>query len=381
MPIVPHRGNLSDVRILWYGKWHPEDGNYAYLRQVTRRLADRGHTVGVVYHGPGRLNEEARDSRIEYMPLPSLHTDPPWTVESPGTARAMERWVAELSPDVVHASLPISTLDLRLPTLLAEADVPYVVTFHVSFARSVSSATVVSAGTYAMYRKVLGAASGVIAFGPEQRGWLRRFASVDDERIHEVPNGVNAVRFCPGTSEWRQSVRERFVVGYVGRRAPEKNLDELCKGFLAARLEDARLVIVGPGQSDGLVRRFGREPSITVLDQMTDRTAVADLMRGLDVFVLPSYIEGMSMSLLEAMASGVVPVATDVGEHHSLVDGCGVLLQTTGIAEGVSRALVELSTHPERRATLAEAARARARRRGWDRTTDAIVEVYRKVTV
>ena len=128
-----------------------------------------------------------------------------------------------------------------------------------------------------------------------------------------------------------------------------------------------------------LRRKFGRAASITMLDFIKDRGEVADLMRGLDVFVLPSLIEGFSLALLEAMASGAVPVATDVGEHHSLVDGCGVLLHPARAGEGVRRALVELAAHPERARTLAEASRARARRRGWGRTTSEIMDIYRKV--
>jgi glycosyltransferase involved in cell wall biosynthesis len=81
--------------------------------------------------------------------------------------------------------------------------------------------------------------------------------------------------------------------------------------------------------------------------------------------------------LLEAMACGVVPVATDVGEHHSLVDGCGVLVDAGRPLEGLVRALTELARHPERRKTLGVASRNRARRLGWERATHALLDLYR----
>lgn len=339
-----------------------------------------GHTIAVAYHGRDDLNASARDSRIEYLPLPSMYPGPGWAVESLATTRAMERHIKTYRPDVVHGSFRVGTFDLRLPTVCARLDIPLVVTFHVSFARGMSTAAVSSAASYSFYRKALNSCAAIAAFGPLQRRWLKRLSGVDQDRVYEIPHGVNHIRFCPGHSDWREGIEESFIVGYVGRFAPEKNLEALCQGFLQAGVKDARLVLMGQGPSSGKLRRkFNGHESISLLDPITDRARVADLMRGLDLFVLPSHIEGLSLSMLEAMASGVVPVATDVGEHHSLVDGCGVILNPARATEGVRRILIELATHPDRRRSLAAAARARARRRGWDRTTSEILDLYRKV--
>ncbi len=377
---MPHRGKVVHVRILWYGKWSPVDGNYAYLRQISRRQADMGHTVAIAYHGRDDLNTSARDDRIEYYSLPAIHPGPTWAIESLATPRSFEHILRTFRPDVVHGSLRVGTFDTRLSTLCARHDVPLFLTFHVSFSRSISRASIASIAAYTYYRQVLSSAAAVVAFGPQQRRWLERFGGVDAEHVHEVPHGVNHVRFCPGASEWREGLTEQFVVGYVGRLAPEKNLDALCQAFLQAELDDAKLVFVGHGSASAKLERvYGKQESIDFLGVLSDRVRVADLMRGLDVFVLPSQIEGFSLSLLEAMASGVVPVATDVGEHHSLVDGCGVLIEPGRAAEGITRALSELTRHPERRKTLAVAARNRARRLGWDRTTRELMDLYRSV--
>lgn len=339
-----------------------------------------GHSVAVAYHGRDDLNARARDSRIDYFGLPSIHPGPTWAVESMSTQQAMEGVVRNFRPDVIHASLQMGTFDRRLPSLCAQFDVPLVVTFHVSFARAINRSTAKSVATYSLYRNLLSSAAAVVALGPHQRAWLQRFGGVHEERVHEIPHGVNHVRFYPGQSEWRESFKESLLVGYVGRFAPEKNLDALCQGFVQAGLEDARLVMVGQGESARrLEQAWGDVPKISFLGHIADRTQVAELMRGLDVFVLPSRIEGLSLSLLEAMASGVVPVATDVGEHHSLVDGCGVLLNPARATVGITRALVELTAHPERRRTLAVASRNRARRRGWERTTSELLDLYRSL--
>jgi glycosyltransferase involved in cell wall biosynthesis len=356
------------------------DGNYAYVSQVTRRQADRGHAIAVAYHGRDDLNESNRDARIDYRALPALYPGPAWAVESLATWRTLEQQIRAFKPDVIHGSLRVGTFDMRLPSLCARWDIPLVLTFHVSFARSINPATAASAAGYAFYSRVLNAAAAVVAMGPQQRQWLTKLAHVEESRIYEIAHGVNYVQYCPGPSMWRQNLSEELVVGYVGRIAPEKNLEALCEGFLDAQLPSARLVLVGQGPSwDKLHQQFGDHPAIDLVGAINDRSELADVMRGLDVFVLPSLIEGFSLSLLEAMASGVVSVVTDVGEHHRLVEGCGVLVHPSRAAPEISRALVELAAHPDRRRTLAAASRLRASRLSWDRTAAEILSVYRRV--
>ena len=334
----------------------------------------------MTFFGREDLNRRARDERIRYFSLPSIYPGPSWAVASLATPRAFEQLLRSFRPDVVHASLRVGSFDHRLPSICARHDIPLVVTFHVSFSRTLSRSSLASAGVYTYYRPVLSSAAIVVAFGPQQRRWLERFGNVASERIREVSHGVNHVRFCPGESRWRRGIEESFVVGYVGRFAPEKNLDALCRAFIEAQLDDARLVLVGQGPSLAkLQKAYGSYDSITFMGSIVERDRLADLMRGLDVFALPSQIEGFSLTLLEAMASGVTPIATDVGEHHSLVDGCGVLVDPRNTVEGFIRGLSELARHPERRKTLAVAARNRARRLGWNQTARGLLDVYREV--
>jgi glycosyltransferase involved in cell wall biosynthesis len=123
-------------------------------------------------------------------------------------------------------------------------------------------------------------------------------------------------------------------------------------------------VIVGDGpERDALgahIRARGLEDSVHLVGEARDVPAI---LREFDVFALPSKAEGTSMSVLEAMASGIPVVASAVGGTPDLLDQgrCGVLVPPNDVS-ALADALVDLLRAPDRRRALAAAARARVAR-------------------
>jgi len=163
--------------------------------------------------------------------------------------------------------------------------------------------------------------------------WLTRTVGIPRVRIAQIYNGVDDRRFQPrkgasvalGPEGFLPA--DAFVIGTVGRMETVKNQLLLVRAFL--RLLDlvpdarkrARLVIVG----DGILR----EESLSLLRAAKaerlawlpgERSDIPEIMRALNVFVLPSLAEGISNTILEAMASGLPIVATRVGGNPELVD-------------------------------------------------------------
>jgi sugar transferase (PEP-CTERM/EpsH1 system associated) len=162
--------------------------------------------------------------------------------------------------------------------------------------------------------------------------WLIRAARIPADRVTRIYNGVNSARFCPGTD--RKWVLEEagftgpdpFVVGTVGRMQPVKDQLTLVRGFINAvsALPESRtrlrLALIG----DGPLRK-------QCLDLLTgaglaglawspgERNDIPELLRAMDLFVLPSISEGTSNTILEAMACGVPVLATRVGGNPELV--------------------------------------------------------------
>lgn len=120
-------------------------------------------------------------------------------------------------------------------------------------------------------------------------------------------------------SRWK--AENRFVVGYIGQLIPRKGLDVLLEAF--ARLAEPRkmLAIVGEGpqraELEALVGRLGLQEQVAFLGFREDRLA---LLKGFDVFVLPSRLEGIPRCLMESMAARVAVIASDIPGCRDLVE-------------------------------------------------------------
>jgi len=167
-------------------------------------------------------------------------------------------------------------------------------------------------------------ADAVIVPTPELRADIERRVGNPAE-IHLIPNGVDIARFAPGVRTQPGGTR----VLYVGRLSPEKNLETLVAAAakLAPRLE-ARLTFVGDGPLRERLRAAATELGVRLeLVPSVDHRELPRIYGGADVFVLPSFTEGHSKVLIEAMSCGLPCVASDIVANRSvLADGDAGLL-------------------------------------------------------
>jgi sugar transferase (PEP-CTERM/EpsH1 system associated) len=172
-----------------------------------------------------------------------------------------------------------------------------------------------------------------VAVSKDIAHWLRERVGVEERRIRQIYNGVDSGRFNPAgplPSDWpwpREEAMRPTVIGTVGRLDPIKNQIGLLEAF--ARLQGLagasqgrlRLVIVGAGPEEARLRNAAQGLGIAPLVWFAGARADApDLLRGIDIFVLPSLNEGISNTILEAMASGRPVVAARVGGNGELID-------------------------------------------------------------
>jgi len=191
-------------------------------------------------------------------------------------------------------------------------------------------------------------------------------------RIAVIHNGVDSKRFCPDV-ERRNRIRQELglsdaerVIGCVANLLPVKDhrtlLDSL--GSVSEVHDGWRLLLVGEGPE--------RPALQAVVDARPDWSRrvlflgsserVPDLLRAMDVFVLPSVAEGICNSLLEAMATGLPVVATAVGGNPEVVvDGESGFLFMAGDVAGLAGRLIELLNDPARRTELSSGAMNRVR--------------------
>lgn len=205
-------------------------------------------------------------------------------------------------------------------------------------------------------------------------------------RVQRICNGVDTQRFKPGAEappDWPYRRGEHLVVGAVGRMQAVKDPLNLVDAFLRLReLRPAdwprlRLAMLGGGPLLEAARaRLAEAGAAGQAWLPGDRGDVAALLPQFDVFALPSQAEGISNTLLEAMACGCAPVATDVGGNPELVqsgEGGNGLLVPSCDSGALAAALARLVGDAPLRARLAEASLARARA---EFSLDTMVSAY-----
>jgi glycosyltransferase involved in cell wall biosynthesis len=171
---------------------------------------------------------------------------------------------------------------------------------------------------------------------------------IDPDRVVRIPNGQDDGVHRPASAEERAALRARLglpendvLVLYAGRFARYKGVLDLLQAWRGLEPPDGvTLVLVGEPALDDPVHELPQAPRVLVHPWTGE---VDDYQRACDVVVLPSYAEGMSNALLEAMACGMAPVATRVGAApEMIVDGESGFLIAPGDVTGLRDALRRL---------------------------------------
>ncbi|MBV8301212.1 MAG: glycosyltransferase family 4 protein, partial [Candidatus Dormibacteraeota bacterium] len=263
-------------------------------------------------------------------------------------------------PDVVHLSLSFSLLDGWILAECRRRRIPSVVTVHLPYAASSSARGRVLRELYRFHARAMLSADRVIALSPEQSSLLCS-VGCDPSRITVLPNSIDTAVFAPGVSALRERLGADFFVAYAGRLDPEKRVPALVESFRRQPWNSrCALVIAGSGSQERQVRRAAADdPRIHLLGTVPSRAEMVDVLRAADVFVLPSTAAGVSLSLLEAMASGCAVIATDAGDDAAALGDAGLLIPVRPLEPALSRALSRLHDDADARRRLGLAGRAR----------------------
>lgn len=211
------------------------------------------------------------------------------------------------------------------------------------------------------------------------REWLA--LGVPPDRLTRTRSGVDTDVFHPGPSAVEGELPPRPRAVFTGRLHPQKNLPLLLDAWVeVARRSAANLILVGPGSDRQAL--MDRAEALGIADRVQFAGAVpnpAHHLRAADLFVLPSVAEGMSNSLLEAMATALPCVVSGIGGNTDLIQhGETGLLVPSPTAEAWSAALLSLIQNPDEARRLGQAALARVEAEySLHAVVDRYVELYR----
>jgi sugar transferase (PEP-CTERM/EpsH1 system associated) len=289
---------------------------------VNEMPADRYRHAIVCISGYDEFRQRIRKPDI---PVYALHKR---EGQDPAAYFRLWRLLRSVHPDILH-SRTLGTLDSQLYGILA--GVP--VRLHGEHRRLSADAD----GTAFRHRLLrLGLRPfihGYTAVSQDLADFLVSDVGIRADCVNLIYNGVDTKRFHPrlgqreavGPPEWMQE--DSLVIGTVGRFQPVKGHLTLVRAFLhllatAPELRTRlRLVLVGDGPLLSACRTALEEGRAAHLAWLPgEREDIPEILRSLNVFVLPSLSEGASNTLLEAMATGIPAVATKVGGNPELVD-------------------------------------------------------------
>jgi sugar transferase (PEP-CTERM/EpsH1 system associated) len=265
----------------------------------------------------------------------TLHSIAKRPGKDPGAYARMWRLLTQLRPQVMHTRNR-GTVDMSW--VAAAAQVP--VRVHSEHGWDATDPRGENPRNIRLRRWCRPAIHRWVTVSQDLADWLRQCADVPQQRILTIVNGVDTARFSPDgplalDAPWSAAAPERpLVFGTVGRLDAVKNQQELLRAFaeILGRFPDAnlRLLIAGGGGEQQKLTSLGEELGISPRIWWAGmREDVPDILRAIDVFVLPSLNEGISNTILEAMATGVPVIASRVGGNAEIVDSgrTGLLYQ------------------------------------------------------
>jgi len=351
------------------------NGVVGSVLQMLAHLERRGHEVLVVApKGPS----EPEPSRLHGARLASLRSVP-----APGypevrltlvSALEIEGVLRDFAPDVVHLASPFvlgwqalrAARSLGIPTVAVyQTDIPgYAARYglpglQASLERHLARLHNAATLTLAPSRASIAALESLGV--ARVRGWAR---GVDGERFH--PSRRSA--------EWRARLAPNgeTLVGFVGRLAPEKQVEDLA---VLRDVPGVRVVVIGDGPSRTALERS--LPGAAFLGFLAG-DALAEALASLDVFVHPGERETFCQTIQEALASGVPVVATGRGGPLDLVESSrNGWLYTPGDLDDLRDRVRDLVGDPAKRTAFAAAARESVAHRTWERLGDELLGHYR----
>ncbi|HHJ81130.1 MAG TPA: TIGR03088 family PEP-CTERM/XrtA system glycosyltransferase, partial [Candidatus Tenderia electrophaga] len=318
-------------------------------------------------------------------PNVTLHTIHKREGKDLGSYLRLWRLLRQLRPEIVH-SRNLSAIEAAVVAALA--GVPYRV--HGEHGRDVHDIDGTNKKYLQLRRFCQPFIQRYIPLSQDLEQWLKQTVGVPANKVVQLYNGVDSQRFSPVADNDPALANESFftadsiVIGTAGRMMTVKDQPNLVRAFielldlLPQQRDQLRLVLIGDGPLSQVCEQMIAAAGIENQCWLTgSRDDVPQLMRRLDLFVLPSLAEGISNTILEAMATGLAVVATRVGGNPELVlEGKTGALVAAAEPTAMAKALAEYVTMPDLMQAHGAAGRARVE---TDFSMEKMVQSYMAV--
>jgi len=326
-------------------------GVTSYVLTLGTGLKKRGHNVYVASSG-GLMLPRFIEEGIKYIQIP-IRTKKEVGPKILACTFKLNKFLKNENIDIVHSHS--RTTQVLASLLNKKKGIVHITTWHGYFKRRILRRLFPCWG------------KKVIAISEQVKDHLIKDFKVDEKDIIVIHNGIDVNNFRDPDHQLKARIKREYglgdsaVVGIVARLSDVKGHKYLIDAMkeVIKEFPGVNLLIIGEGREKDRLIRLAKNLEITknvfFVPEVQDTKAVLSAM---DVFVMPSLKEGLGLALMEAMASGLPVVGSNVGGIKTLIkDGVnGLLVEPTDVA-GISRAILELLRNKGKADYLGEQAR------------------------
>lgn len=369
---------------------HEWGGPPMVIAGLTSALKLRGVDCSVFTSTGRRVGEQ--DISLDVKSVFQYRTGPlarAWTGHGPGVERALRTAIADT--DIVHVHELWHYPHYAAANAARRSGTPYLVTLHGELDPWAIKHHKWRKKIYWMLvqKRLLNGAAAIHAITSEE---IHQMSALGiDTPATVIPNGINAEPFggsFGGTisDSLSNRLRDKRVILFLGRLHRKKGLDLLIRAFRSVRdaYEDVVLVIAGPDENgyqkylEDLAQVAGVEDRTIFTGLLADEMKVG-ILHAADLFVLPSYSEGFSIAVLEAMAAGLpVLISRQCYFPEVSEEGAGIVVETD--TQQLASAMSQLLERPEDRRSMGEAGRNLVRERyTWPSIAQKMSTLYASI--
>lgn len=235
-------------------------------------------------------------------------------------------------------------------------------------------------------RFVLGMTDKIIAITPWEYDFIKKYGG-RDEQIINIPNGMSEIffkRVKNNDFKKRHEIKNKLVL-FFGRLSVTKGPEQFVEiaHLILKERNDVTFVLRGPneGMSERVKGLIGDEKRILLMSETRDRNEIIKMYQSADVFVMPSYREGLPLTLFEAMASGLPIVATPVnGIPYEMKEPENGFLVPYGKNEQFKKRIIALLDDDNLRKKISQNNLEKAKNYQWDLIAQRTERLYREIS-
>ena len=354
-----------------------QDGVTRCIYKIVEGVVERGHkAIAITSTLP------VGETQIPVYGVPSvvLPLQKNYRIALPGY-QSFARYLQEFQPDILHINSPC-TLGFAAVKYARHFGIPIVATYHTHFPTYPRYYNLTSLEDLA-WRLLRRLYNNVDRTLVPTTPILQELRDHGVERLEYLPNGVDTAVFNPlyRSDEWRQKFcsGEKPIILFVSRLVWEKDLRVLAETYhaLHSKRTDFEMVIVGDGHARRELQAM--MPGAHFLGYQSGKPLSVSFASA-DMFVFTSTTETFGLVTLEAMASGLAPVAAKVGGAVEIIqEGRSGLFAEPLSSTDLTKKVEWLLDNPNHRKVIADHALARAQEYRWERILDQLFESYKEV--